>query len=103
MLAWSLLEWLSVAVAVYGCAAVIGLPVAFASSCLVVVGIVVAFLLPNAPGYAGSVQVAFLVTLRPLGIAEAGALAASVVYQLLMVLPLIVVGLALLRGSLARR
>ena len=103
VLAWSLIEWLSVAVAVYGCAAVIGLPVAFASSCLVVVGIVVAFLLPNAPGYAGSVQVAFLVTLRPLGIAEAGALAASVVYQLLMVLPLIVAGLVCLRSSLARR
>ena len=103
VLAWSLLEWLAVAVAVEGCAAVVGLPVGFASSCLVVVGIVVAFLLPNAPGYAGSVQVAFLVTLKPLGIADAPALAASVVYQLLMVLPLIVAGLACLRSSLARR
>jgi uncharacterized membrane protein YbhN (UPF0104 family) len=70
---------------------------------LVVVGIVVAFLLPNAPGYAGSVQVAFLVTLRPLGIAQELALGASVGYQLLMVLPVVVAGLALLRSSLVRR
>jgi len=101
-LALSVLQWLAVAVAVYGCAAVIGLPVGLASSCLVVVGIVVAFLLPNAPGYSGSVQVAFLVALKPLGFGEAGALAASLVYQLLMVLPLIIAGLFCLRSSLAR-
>jgi uncharacterized protein (TIRG00374 family) len=102
VLAWSLAQWLAAALSVYGCAGVIGFSIGFAATCLVVVGIVVAFLLPNAPGYAGSVQVAFLVTLRPLGITEEAALAASVVYQLLMVLPLIVVGLACLKSSLAR-
>jgi len=102
VLAWSLAQWLAAALGVYGCAGVVGFPLGFAATCLVVVGLVVAFLLPNAPGYAGSVQVAFLVTLRPLGIAEEAALAASVVYQLLMILPLIVVGLACLKTSLAR-
>ena len=93
---WSIIQWLAVAAAVHGCGAVVGLPIGLAAACLVVVGIVVAFLLPNAPGYAGSVQVAFLVTLKPLGAADEGALAASVVYQLLMVLPLIVGGLVCL-------
>jgi len=51
VLAWSLAQWLAVALAVYGCAAVVGFAVGFAATCLVVVGIVVAFLLPNAPGY----------------------------------------------------
>lgn len=101
--AWSLVQWLAVAAAVHGCGQVVGLPIGLPAACLVVVGIVVAFLLPNAPGYAGSVQVAFLVTLKPLGAADEAALAASVVYQLLMVVPLIVGGLACLKPALARR
>ena len=42
----------------------VGVPVAL----LVVVGIVVAFLLPNAPGYAGSVQLAFVMSLGASGV-----------------------------------
>jgi glycosyltransferase 2 family protein len=103
VLGWSLVQWLAVALAVYGCAEVVGFEPGVAAAMLVVVGIVVAFLLPNAPGYAGSVQVAFLVTLKPLGIPDALALGASIVYQLLMVLPLVVAGLAFMRSSLARR
>ena len=81
----------------------VGFDADWSASILVVEGIVVAFLLPNAPGYAGSVQVAFLVTLKPLGVREDLALAASVVYQLLMVVPLILAGLAWMRSTLARR
>ena len=102
VLLWSVAQWLAAALAVFGCGAVIGFSVGLAAACLVVVGIVVAFLLPNAPGYAGSVQVAFLVTLKPIGVPEDAALAASLVYQLLMILPLIIVGLVCLRPSLAR-
>ncbi|MBS0375245.1 MAG: flippase-like domain-containing protein [Proteobacteria bacterium] len=100
-LAWSLGQWLAVAAAVAGCLAIVGLRPEPATAMLVVVGIVVAFLLPNAPGYAGSVQVAFLITLRPLGADPERALAASVAYQLLMVLPLVVGGFAVLRSTLA--
>jgi uncharacterized protein (TIRG00374 family) len=103
VLAWSLLQWLAIALTVYGCAAVVGFDPGVPAAMLVVVGIVVAFLLPNAPAYAGSVQVAFLVILRPLGIADELALGASVVYQLLMVLPVVVLGLTFLRGTLAGR
>ena len=103
VLAWSLIQWLAVAFAVWGCARVVGFEAGAAAASLVVVGIVVAFLLPNAPGYAGSVQIAFLVTLEPLGVPEDQALAASFVYQLLMILPLVVAGLVCLRPSLARR
>jgi uncharacterized membrane protein YbhN (UPF0104 family) len=100
--AWSLVQWLAVAACTAGSAAVAGAAIGAGPAILVVVGIVVAFLLPNAPGYAGSVQAAFRVTLVPLGVAPEAALAASFVYQLLMILPLVVVGLAGLRGSLAK-
>ncbi len=102
VLAWSLVQWLAIALCVTGCAAVIGFELPLAAPGLVVVGLVVAFLLPNAPGYTGSVQVVFVAALTPLGIGVAPALAASVVYQLLMVLPTIVLGLACLGSSLRR-
>lgn len=103
VLLWSLLLWVAVAVCVFCCGLVVGFVPTWPATCLVVVGIVVAFLLPNAPGYAGAVQVAFLVTLRPQGVSEQQALAASVVYQLLMILPLTAIGLACLRSTLARK
>ena len=103
VLAWSFAQWLAVGVCVYGCAAVAGFDPGVAGAILVVVGIVVAFLLPNAPAYAGSVQVAFLMTLKPLGVADEAALAASFVYQLLMVLPLVALGFIFLGPSLAKR
>jgi len=103
VLAWSLVQWLAVAACTGGSAAVAGQSVGLAAALLVVVGIVIAFLLPNAPGYAGAVQVAFLLALAPRGVTPEGALAASIVYQLLMVLPLVIVGLAVLRGTLTRR
>jgi uncharacterized protein (TIRG00374 family) len=101
--AWSLLQWSAVALAVHGCGAAVGVALSGPASALVVVGIVVAFLLPNAPGYAGSVQLAFLLALAPLGVAEPVALAASIVYQLLMVLPLILGGVACLGSTLRER
>jgi uncharacterized membrane protein YbhN (UPF0104 family) len=61
----------------------------------------VAFLLPNAPGYAGSAQLAFLLALGASGVTPAHALAASVVYQLLMILPVVLIGLYWLRSSLS--
>ena len=103
VLAWTFAQWLAAAISVYGSAAVAGFDPGVAGAVLVVVGMVVAFLLPNAPGYAGAMQVAFLIALRPLGITEQAALAASVVYQLLVVLPIAVLGLVYFRSSLARR
>lgn len=101
VLGWSLLQWLAIAACAAACARVVGDPIGLGSSLLVVVGIVVAFLLPNAPGYAGSVQLAFVVSLGAVGVTPAHALAASVVYQCLMIAPVVILGLAWLRRSLS--
>ena len=102
VLLWSLFQWLAIALCA-GCAArVVGVPVGASAALLVVEGIVVAFLLPNAPGYAGSVQLAFVMSLGASGVAPVPALAASVVYQALMIGPVVIVGLAVLPASLRR-
>jgi uncharacterized membrane protein YbhN (UPF0104 family) len=103
VLGWSLLQWLAIAGCAAACARVVGDPIGLGPSLLVVVGIVVAFLLPNAPGYAGSVQLAFVVSLGASGVTPAHALAASVVYQCLMIAPVVILGLAWLRRSLSPR
>ena len=102
ILGWSLAQWLSIALCVYGCAEVAGVSVSLPAALLVVVGLVVAFLLPNAPGYVGATQAAFWAALAPLGVSVERALAASVAYQLLMILPLAVVGLGWARGTVRR-
>jgi glycosyltransferase 2 family protein len=101
VLALSLLQWLAIAACAAGSARVVGDAIGLGHAILVVVGIVVAFLLPNAPGYAGSAQWAFRVSLGAAGIAPDHALAASVVYQLLMIVPVVVAGLATVRGALS--
>lgn len=96
-LAGSVAIYAAVAACVWCCARVAGIPLGPEHAVLVVVGIVVAFTLPNAPAYAGATQFAFLAVLAPLGFDEARALAASLAYTVLMILPLLVAGLAMLR------
>lgn len=101
-LAWSLVQWFASVVSVLGAAAIAGFALGVPAGILVAVGIVVAFLLPNAPGYVGATQLAFVVALRPLGVPDERALAASIAYQLLQILPLIVGGLLVLRSAWGR-
>lgn len=98
-LGWSLLQWFATVVSVLGCASIAGFTLGVPAGILVSVGIVVAFLLPNAPGYVGATQLAFVVALHPLGVPDAQALAASIAYQLLQILPLTVAGLLVLRRA----
>lgn len=98
-LGWSLVQWFATVVSVLGSAAIAGFTLGVPAGILVSVGIVVAFLLPNAPGYVGATQLAFVVALHPLGIPDAQALAASIAYQLLQILPLTLAGLVVLRRA----
>lgn len=102
-LAWSLVQWFATVVSVLGSAWIAGFALGVPAGILVSVGIVVAFLLPNAPGYVGATQLAFVVALHPLGVPDARALAASLVYQLLQILPLLLAGLVVLKSAWGRR
>ncbi len=62
-----------------------------------------ALLLPAAPGYIGSVQLAYTVALVPLGISSEKAFAASLYLHLLFNGMLVVLGIALLGRSVAAR
>ncbi len=53
--------------------------------------------LPNSPGYVGSIQLAYVLALKPFGVPAEAALAASVFFHLLAYPSIVLVGLAYLR------
>jgi uncharacterized membrane protein YbhN (UPF0104 family) len=89
---WSLIQWGAIVWSISWCGRVAGLPIGPALAVLVMVGMVVVFMLPNAPAYLGATQIAFLAVLAPVGIPRAGAIACSVVYLLLFIVPTMAAG-----------
>ena len=95
-LVWSVVQWSAIVWCVVFCARVPGVTLTAPMAALVLIGIVVVFTLPNAPGYLGSTQVAFLAVLVPLGVHKEAAVAASFVYTFAVVGPLMLAGVAAL-------
>ena len=91
-LGWSAVQWSAIVWCIYFCARVPGIGLSAPQAALVLIAVVVVFTLPDAPGYLGSTQVAFLAVLAPLGVPKDAAIAASFVYTLVVVVPLMVSG-----------
>ena len=96
VLAWSFAQWGLIVLCVVACAAVARTDVGVSAGALVLVLLVIAFALPSAPGYLGSTQFAFVAVLVPLGVTKEAALAASIVYTLAAVAPMMLIGAVLL-------
>ena len=95
---WSLIQWGAIVWSIAWCGRVAGQPIGPALAVLVMVGMVVVFMLPNAPAYLGATQIAFLAVLAPVGISRAGAIACSAVYLLLFIVPTMAAGAFALVG-----
>jgi uncharacterized membrane protein YbhN (UPF0104 family) len=77
----------------------VGVPVTLGSATATLLLNVIGLTLPAAPGHVGTVQLAFIVGLAPFGVAREPAFAASVVYNFLMVVPTVLLGLPGLRRA----
>lgn len=97
--ALSILQWL----AVLGCVAfsmqAVGITASAGSATSALLLNVIGLTLPAAPGHVGTVQLAFIVGLAPFGVARASAFAASVIYNVLLVVPTVLLGLPGLRQA----
>jgi uncharacterized membrane protein YbhN (UPF0104 family) len=60
---------------------------------------IIGLTLPAAPGHVGTVQLAFIVGLAPFGVTHPDALAGSIVYNVLTVLPTVILGMPGLRRA----
>ena len=99
ILGWSVLHW----VAILGCVVfslrAVDAPITLAGAVSVLLLNVIGLTLPAAPGHVGTVQIAFIAGLAPFGVTDEEAFAASVIYNVLMVVPSVVLGLPGLRRA----
>ncbi len=102
LIANSLLQWSLMGVCVWMSMAAVGVTVGPAMTTIVLTATVVAVTLPNAPGYVGALQAAFVFALQPFGVSSESAFAASVFYLVGSWIPVTSVGALFLLGSRSR-
>lgn len=96
---WSVLQWAAILGCIVFSLRAVDVPVALAGAVSVLLLNVIGLTLPSAPGHVGTIQLAFIAGLAPFGVAQEGAFAASVVYNVLMVVPTLLLGLPGLRRA----
>ncbi len=83
----SIVMWAIMAVGVYISLLALRIDTAFSAAVVALVFTVIGFALPAIPGYVGTIQLSFLLALRPYGIAPEPAVAASIYYHALITVP----------------
>lgn len=88
----SIIQWSLMGVCVWMSMAAMGVSIGPAVTIIVLTATVVAVTLPNAPGYVGALQAAFVFALQPFGVSSESAFAASVFYLVANWVPITLVG-----------
>lgn len=92
MVIWSLVKWGLIAVIIWLSLVAYGAHVAPAVTLVLMAVLAFAAAVPNAPGYIGAMQAAYVFTLRPFGIGEEIAFAASVLFLVCQWVPVTLAG-----------
>ena len=79
----SLLQWVLVGLAIYGALRSVGVEVDMAAAVVTLAATVLAVSLPAAPGFFGTIQLAFVLALLPYGVSENDALAGSIIFHII--------------------
>lgn len=95
----SLLQWILILTCVALSLHAVGIAVTFAAAISVLLLNVIGITLPAAPGHVGTVQLAFTVALAPFGVSQPDAIAASLIYNFLTVVPALILGMSGLRRA----
>jgi len=94
--ALSIAQWSCMCACVWISLAAIGQLLSPVAALAVLATTIVAMTLPSSPGYVGALQLAYVLALRPFGVPQADAIAASFVYLGTLWIPLVLCGLFLL-------
>jgi uncharacterized protein (TIRG00374 family) len=92
-------QWLVITATIACGLLAVGAPLTLPGAVSVLLLNVIGLTLPSAPGHVGTIQLTFSVGLAPFGVPRDVALAASFVYNALMVLPTLVLGMPGLRRA----
>lgn len=96
---WSVLQWIAILGCIVFSLRAVDAPVSVAGAVAVLLLNVIGLTLPAAPGHVGTIQLAFIAGLAPFGVEAEEAFAASVIYNVLMVVPTVILGLPGLRRA----
>ena len=96
---WSVVLWIAILGCIVFSLRALDAPITVAGAVSVLLLNVIGLTLPAAPGHVGTVQLAFIAGLAPFGIEHEEAFAASVIYNVLMVVPTVILGLPGLRRA----
>jgi glycosyltransferase 2 family protein len=96
---WSVVQWITVLGCIVFSLRAVEAPVTIAGAVSVLLLNVIGLTLPAAPGHVGTVQIAFIAGLAPFDVAHEEAFAASVIYNVLMVVPTVILGFPGLRRA----
>ncbi len=92
MTAWSMLKWGMMAAIIWFTLLAYGAEVSPGIAMILMAVLALAAAVPNAPGYVGAIQAAYVFALRPFGISEEVAFAASVLFLVCQWLPVTAAG-----------
>ncbi len=98
----SLIQWSLMGVCTWMSVAAIGVNIGPAVTIIVLTACVIAVTIPNAPGYVGALQAAFVFALQPFGVSSESAFAASVFFLVGAWVPITSVGGLLVLGARLR-
>ena len=98
----SLIQWSLMGVCVWMSMAAVGVTIGPAITLIVLTATVVAVTLPNAPGYVGAIQAAFVFALQPFGVSSESAFAGSVFFLVANWIPVTSVGGIFMLASRSR-
>ena len=93
----SLLQWVLVGLAIFSALRAVGVEIGMDGAVVTLAATVLAVSLPAAPGFFGTIQLAFVLALVPYGVAESDALAGSVIFHIISYLLVIVFGVIALQ------
>lgn len=89
---WSIINWMLMAGMIWLSLFAYGANISPAVTLILMAVLALAAAIPNAPGYIGAIQAAYVFALTPFGISEEVAFAASVLYLVCQWLPVTIVG-----------
>lgn len=92
VLAASILQWLFMWICVWLSLAAVGVNVPLAGAFVALVLMVIGISLPNSPGYVGSIQLAYVLALKPFGVEAGSAVAASLFFHVLAYASVVIAG-----------
>jgi glycosyltransferase 2 family protein len=98
----SMVQWCIIAASIWCCMRAVGITLGTAAPVAVLVLLVIGLTLPTAPGYVGTTQVVFTLALGIFGVPAPSAFAASVLYTVFVVGPMVAVGAVCLLRHFAR-